>query len=223
MESEIESIEAVSRAVDRIVRRGRLAEFELTNGIVLTIKPVPPLLINAINQEFQEQLPAPPKILIEEKGREEENPNDPEYLRQIGELAERQQEGVANLLLGVGTEIKFVPDDMFKPDDEGWVQQVQFAAELANKQLEIPSDGVKRYLCWLRFYAMESNTDVALCQGLCMQLAGIREGEIEEVVESFRSLPQRGTDSHSEVEGIRSNGYTGNRADRRSSARNRGA
>jgi hypothetical protein len=216
---ELQSIEAVSRAVDRITRRGRTAEFELSNGIVLLLKPVPPLLVQAVTQEYQP--PSPPKVFIEEKGREEENPNDPEYLRNIERLANEQELAVGNLILGVGTSVKSVPDGYFMPNDDNWIAQVEFASKLSGTDLKIEKeDTVKRYLCWLRYYAMETGSDVALCTGITIQLAGIQESEIEEVVDSFRGVQERGPNTESTVASGSENGHTANRASRRSSARN---
>src|SRR5688572_31752980 len=97
---DINNFDHVSRAVDRIVRKGRIAEFELSNGIVLELRPIPPHLLSAVNGSFQ--LPDAPKIWIEEKGREEENPNDPNYLKEVSRIADEQENAVNNLVLGVG-------------------------------------------------------------------------------------------------------------------------
>lgn len=217
MNKELDAIDAVSRAVDRITRHGRFAEFTLSNGIILALKPVPPLLIQAISQEFEQ--PAPPKVWMEEKGRDEENPNDPEYAKLIEKLEEEQNQAVNDLLLGVGTSIKFVPEGFFRPEEDGWVQKVKFAASIAHKELEIEeADEIKRYLCWLRFYAFETSGDAALAVNLTLQLGGIREGEITEVLESFRSLPERGADTERPPETGSQNGNRTNRAARRASS-----
>lgn len=220
MNDHIEAVDAVSRALDRIKRTGTTAEFTLSNGIVLTIKSVPPYLAQAVQNEFK--MPQPPKVYMEEKGREEENPNDPAFLREINEIAEKQQLATNDLYLAVGTAIKSVPENMFGPDDDGWILQVEFASKLVGTDLHIErEDQIKRYLHWLRFYALETGGDIALATSLPIQLAGIREGEVEEVIESFRSLPQRGSDSESPTSIEHQNGNTDNRAARRGRPRNR--
>lgn len=219
MQESIESIDLVSRAVDRIKRRGRFAEFTLSNGIVLTIKSVPPILVQAILKEFEP--PPPPKVYMEEKGRDEENPNDPNYLRELAALEERQSTAINNLYLGVGTTFKSVPEGYFSPEEDGWIEKVEFAANLTGSHVNIDKQpGVKRYLCWLNYYAMETATDMLLCQGLPLQLAGIREGEVEEVVESFRGVQERGADTDGGSETGSENGHSANRAARRSRSRN---
>lgn len=217
MQQELEAIESASKVIERITRKGRFVEFRLSNDIVLTIKPVPPLLLQAISQEFAP--PPPPKVYIDEKGRDEENPSDPEYLRLLAELSIKQDLAVNDLVLAMGTVIKSIPEGYFLPQEDGWVTQVQFAANITGKKIEIGDDPIKRYLCWLRFYAMETQSDIVWCNQLPLQLVGIREGEVEEVMEFFRSIPERGTDTNSAVATGNQNGHTENRAARRSRTR----
>lgn len=215
LEQETEAINAVSRAVDRVKRVGRGAEFQLSNGIILRIKSVPPFLYQAVQNEFK--APPPPKVFIEEKGREEENPNDPEYIRLLIELDEQQSLAINDLFLAAGTEIISVPEGYYLPEEDGWIASVEFAQNITGKELRIDRENpIKRYLHWLRFYALETGADIALATRLPMELGGIREGEVEEVMESFRGLPQRGTDTSSEATTGNSNGHTANRAARRS-------
>lgn len=215
MNQEIESINAVSRAIERVHKVGRGAEFELSNGVILKIKSVPPFLVQAVQNEFK--TPTPPKVFIEEKGREEENPNDPEYLRLLVELEEQQTLAVNDLFLAAGTEFISAPEGYYGPEDDDWIAVVEFAQNITRKEIHIErSDKIKRYLHWLRFYALETGGDIALATSLPMQLAGIREGEVEEVMESFRSLPERRIDPQDSASSRNSNGHTTNRAARRS-------
>lgn len=215
MNQEIEAVNAVSRAIERVKRVGRGAEFTLSNGIILRIKSVPPFLVQAVQNEFR--TPTPPKVMIEEKGREEENPNDPAYLRLLEELDEQQSLAINDLFLAAGTEVISVPDGYFMPEEDDWISVVEFAQNITGKDIHIERDNqVKRYLNWLRFYALETGGDIALATRLPMELAGIREGEVDEVMESFRSVPQRGTDTQDSASEGNSNGHTANRATRRS-------
>lgn len=215
MNKELESINAVSRAIERVRRVGRGAEFELSNGIILAIKSVPPFLVQAVQNEFRP--PNPPKVYIEEKGRDEENPNDPAYLRQLEELSEKQDLAVNDLFLAAGTSVVSVPEGYFKPEDDDWIAVVEFAQNITGTKIQIDRDDkIKRYLHWLRFYALETGGDIALATSLPMQLAGIREGEVDEVMDAFRSLPGRRADSESGAPAGSQNGHTANRAARRS-------
>lgn len=215
MQEEMAAMDVVSRAVDRIRRHGRFAEFELSNGIILNIKPVPPLLLQAVNNEFV--YPTPPKIFLEDKGREEENPNDPKYLLELEKFEEAHNTAIQDLIFAVGTSVKSVPSGYFKPEEDGWVAQIEFAGKIAGRPIKIAkADEVQRYICWLRLYALESGSDVALAQSLSMQLTGIREGEVEEVIDSFRGLPERRSDTEGQLTPVSQNGNSANRAARRS-------
>lgn len=214
MEDEKAAIDAVAAAVDRVTHKGRFAEYELTNGIVLRLKPVPPLLIQAVNNEFAPV--AVPTVFLEDKGRKEENPNDPTYLKSVEEQEERQNLAIQDLVFAVGTEVISVPDGYFKPEEDGWIASVEFANKITGGDLKIERDDpLKRYLYWLRFYALETTNDVVLVNSLPNMLAGIRENEVEDLINSFRGVPERGTDTESTVEAISQNGYTANRAARR--------
>lgn len=220
--NEFDAIDAVSRAIDRIKRRGRFADFTLTNGIELTIKPVPPLLLQAVQEEFQQ--PDPPVVWMEEKGRDEPNPNDPTYVKEVEALETRQTVATNDLLLAVGTEVKHIPEGYVGPEDDSWIEGVEFAGRLTGTDIKVDRDDkVKRYLAWLRFYALETGPDITLATSLPMSLAGLREGEVQEVMDSFRSIPERRPDSDSQAESGHQNGNNLNRAGRRGRPRSRGA
>lgn len=219
MQEELEAFEAVSRAIDNVKRIGRNAELTLSNGIVLNIKSVPPYLIQAVTREFKE--PTPPKVMMEEKGREEENPNDPSYLRELQEVWEKQALAINDLYLAVGTSVKSVPEGYYRPEDDEWIDQVIYAGNLVGLNIEINRDDkIKRYLHWVRFYACETGMDAALAQGLSAQLAGIRQDEVEEVMESFRRPTPRAADREPEPEEGNQDGDNENRASRRRRPRN---
>lgn len=219
MQKELNAADTVQRAVDRIVRRGRFADFTLSNGIVLKVKPVAPYLMTAVVKEFE--YPDPPKVYMEEKGRDEENPNDPEYTKTVAEIDAARDLAVNDLLMGVGTEVSSVPEGYFPPESDNWIDQVEFAFRITGKELNIErSDTIRRYLCWLRFYALETQIDLALASGLPLQVAGIQEGEVEEVIESFRGVSERGADQQGLSTDGSENGDPENRAARRRRTRN---
>lgn len=219
MEAEARAI-ASADSVLSAVRKGRNGELTLHNGIKLLCKPVPPLLLQAIGKRYTP--PPPPKVFIEEKGRDEENPNDPAYLKQLEELEEEQNLAVQSLVLGAGTELISVPEGYFRPEDQGWIDKVEFTTELAGIKLNLDtSSEVKKYICWLRYYALETASDAALAEALPLQLAGIREGEIQEALEGFHGIQGRRTDTQSPSETGDQDGDSANRAARRNSSRNR--
>lgn len=160
----------------------------LSNGIVLKMKPVPPLLLNSIANSVPE--PEVPKVWIEEKGREEENPEHPAYLKAIIDRANLVGIMIIDATLAVGTELVSVPDNMLKPEDDGWLWQ----AKHSGKEFDL-TDPKDRYLAWLRYYAVETQDDLNNLNTIPQILAGIREGEVDKVSNSFRGDEERGADS----------------------------
>lgn len=222
MNDELKAMNAVSRAVDRVHRNGRFGTLELSNGIVLKIKPIPPLFMSAVVSEFKS--PDIPKVYIAEDDRWEENPNDPNYLKEMTEIILAQNLAINDMAMAMGTEIISVPDGYYLPDEDAWIDQVKFAASITGVELNIDKDDkIKRYICWLRFYALETGADASLATGLPMELAGVREEEVDEAIESFRSASKRRTNTDLSLESGSQNGYIPNRSDRRSRTRDRGA
>lgn len=221
MQEELDASEAVSRAIDRVKRVGRFAELELSNGIVLTLKPIAPFMITALSKEFEP--PPPPKVFLEEKGREEENPNDPAYIRELERLNEASNLAMNDLVLALGTAVKSIPEGYFPPEDDSWIEQVEYAFSVVGQDIKIErEDKIRRYLHWLRFYALETLVDTSMATSLYWSLVGIAEGEVAEALDSFRNIPKRGADSVSAPAETSENGNSTNRATRRASARSRG-
>ena len=134
-------------------------------------------------------LPEPqvPRTYIEELGREEENPEDPDYLAACEEHDGRTFEVTSNMFLAVGTSILEVPDGVDKPDDDGWLQVLEAVG--------IPIDTstpARRYLAWLQYYALAEQSDLLLLIGAVAARSGVQEGAVQVAAKSFRSGKRRG-------------------------------
>lgn len=221
MQEEIDTIEAVSRAVDRIERRGKTANFTLVNGIVLKLKPVAPYLLVAVEREFPD--PEPPVTWIDEKERNEPNPNHPDHVKALEQNTWKKDLALNNLVLGVGTEFVSAPRGYYGPEEDEWLKVLEVAASITEKPLLFKKDDpTARYIAWLRFYALQSQVDITVVTTLTYQLTGIAEGEVDEILEAFQGGKGRGTDSNDSPPPRSENGNKPNRAARRSSPRNRG-
>jgi len=69
------SAAAVRAVAETLAEDVAPVEFRLANGCLLGIKPVAPFLIRRAVTKLDR--PSPPKVLIQDKGREEEVPDDP--------------------------------------------------------------------------------------------------------------------------------------------------
>lgn len=152
---------------------------ELSNGIVLKLRPVPPFAMREAALRIKP--PKPPIVLIEEKGREEPNPNDPDYIEALDQFAQDQAEAISNILILLGTSVESVPPDMCRPEDDDWIDVFNVLG------VEIDADNRhQRYLAWMRFYALETQRDIADVVSSCISRSGVTEAEVQRVVASFR-------------------------------------
>lgn len=155
-------------------------QYTSKNGIVFRLKPVPPLLIVDAQKVHKE--PKPPKVLIEDKGTQEENPNDPEYQRQLAEHRATIAEISNAVILTRGSEVLSVPDGLDKPSDPDWAEDVH---DLTG--IEVPEKGRRRYFCWMKYVALSSMDDFQEIVQRISRLGGITmEVDVAEAEARFR-------------------------------------
>jgi hypothetical protein len=176
------SLEA--RAFEAAVKAGgdgALATVLLSSGIVLKVRPVPPLAIRQAVMNVER--PRVPIVFIEEKGREEENPDDPGYRDALVEYRIATGMAAMKALLVLGTQVESLPDGLSGPEDDGWLEELQDAG------LDIEASSPRaRYLAWLQFYALKTNEDLAAAMDGPRKASGITEEDVALAVQSFRGL-----------------------------------
>ncbi len=181
---------AFSAAVDAVAEggsKGLKDTVTLANGVVLAVKPVPPLLIRKAVGKIKR--PTVPRAVLD-KGREEDNPGDPEYNAAMDEYAQLTFDAGANVMLAAGTRLLSVPEGIDKPEDDGWLEilaAADFEPDLKN--------ATSRYLSWLSYYAISSERDVVDVVMAVTKLSGVPESEVAKAVETFRGGEARGADN----------------------------
>lgn len=183
-----ETIEAAAGAIDEISNGTGPATITLSNGLVLGIKPVPPYLI----QKAAATLKAPvvPKIFLDDKGREEENPGDPAYQEALLAYNIKVADAGANVMLGAGTAVVELGPDMEGPDGPTWADTLEFFGVEFNH-----SSQMSRYITWLTCYALPTASDLQLAVTAVAKRTGISEEEAAEALASFRDRTLRRTDN----------------------------
>lgn len=171
----------------------------LSNGVVLKVKSMPPMLLNAAANTIP--VPPVPKFFNDEKGREEENPNHPDYLAALEARNATVAISTMNLVFAASTEIDHVPDNMMRPEDDGWIK----IAHMAGFNFD-PEDKIERYLAWLKSYALATIQDLSEAQRIPLELSGVSEQEVGEAIQNFPSGEERGTDMGSSIEEPSPNG-----------------
>jgi len=109
------------QALDAVKESGRQqvgTEVTLSTGYKVRLVPVAvPIIRDAM---FRIKFPVPPKIYIESKGRDEENPNDPRYLQEVAETEERRSMAALDVVIIQGVELI---DGI--PEDDRWLRNLK--------------------------------------------------------------------------------------------------
>ena len=189
-EGELQSlgIKAAGQAAANGARREVPKSIKLSNGITLKVKPMPPMLFNSVVNSIPE--PEVPKVYMEDKGRDEPNPNHPDYIKAVNERTVAISLATMNLILVACTEIEYLPDGMEGPESDDW----PYLAEMAGITFD-HSNKHERYLAWLRAYAISTVNDMTQVQTVPLMLAGVSEEEVDTAMDAFRSGEARDSDS----------------------------
>lgn len=188
MSNEGKAIEAAAEAIEEAEPKPVNNLITLSNGVVLKLKSVPPFLVR--QAVLKVERPKPPRMFIEDKGREEENPNDPDYIQQLAGYQAQTIDAAINVLLAAGTEIVSVPDGVSKPEDDDWLDVLDVLA------IEVRRDSpTARRLAWLRCYGIATAADITRITKAVKEGVGLTEEEVNQIAQSFRSGTVRGTDN----------------------------
>lgn len=214
LQEESEALKVAANAMLRRTATNR-AELTLSNGIVLTFRPVTPSLITAVREELEAKYPPAPVTYLEAKGRDEPNPNDPAYQEEMRRLMARTERVLNDLVVAAGVQVQTVPDGYFKQEDEGWLEDPRIVVAVASGYTFDKDNDIQRKVTWLKYYAVETWLDDRLFNRVPIELAGITEGEVQAAVDAFRGVQGRGADPDGAAapEGV--NGARGNRTARR--------
>ncbi len=177
----------------------RIREYRMENGVVLRLKPVPPMLLRAAAVRVRD--PEVPMAYIESKGRDEPNPSHPDYLRGLSEAADRRNQAALTVGLLSGTEFVSAPSGIPGPDDDEWIDVIRSTNEVAGDVIDAPDfqlelhiePGSKaRYLDWLRYYAISSETELQTLRWLTTMGVALSEEEVQASASAFRDIYARG-------------------------------
>lgn len=150
----------------------------LSTGVVVRVRPVASLIISDIARAIPE--PKIPRVYIETKAREEENPNDPGYLKALVDRETAQAMAVNDAFLLMGTEVVSAPPDLWALDSDDWIDR------LALIGIAKPEGPHARYLAWMKYIAAPLQTDiVALLHGVG-RLSAVTEDDVQAVADGFR-------------------------------------
>lgn len=163
-------------------------EITLVTGVVLALRPVPPLAIRQAIISVPE--PKVPMVRIPDREDLEPNPNDPDYLAALAVRELKQFLVTSEVMLLLGTSVCSVPDNAYGPESDEWVEPMReglgMEVDTSNKH--------KRYLSWLRFYAIATERDSFRVLDAVTAMSGVTELEVQRAADAFRGSAERGTD-----------------------------
>jgi len=120
--------EMATQAVIDQIKESVSDEYTLSTGIRVKLKPVSIELLRSVASKIKE--PTVPMVMNQDKGREEPNPDDPEYKRQVATTNEAQFMAVLDVVLIEGMELL---EEI--PDVNDWWPSLQLLQKLGHIQL----------------------------------------------------------------------------------------
>lgn len=159
------------------------------SGSKLELRAVPSLLLVAV----MKQIPAPqvPTFLNEAKGRTEENPSDPEYLRAVADHQEQMGMRTNDAMLANGVKVLELGPEVQTLESNDWAERLTFSG------LVVPESGVAREVAWLRWHVLDDTDSMEVLKHIASAGGLVAEDVVQDAVDSFRN--NEDGDSNTEV------------------------
>lgn len=172
-------ISEVINNVDETVVITQSDKWVSSNGIVFKLKKFPNIAITEANRRIKP--PKIPSVYIEEKGRIDENPSDPDYIVARREYEYKLAMAAVGIALGWGTEVLEYPNGVDKPQDTDWSDDLTQLLDI-----EVPIKGRARYVDWLRLYALTEEDFNELTKRVFSYTGLTTEEDVKVAQDSFR-------------------------------------
>jgi hypothetical protein len=172
-----ENKEAIDRAKELAAEGDGVEVLTLSTGYRGRIVPVGASLIDEIVARVK--VPEVPTFFNEEKGREEENPTDPKYLKELQEAQQKRVKFSLDAMVMFGLELE---DGL--PENDRWLQKLKYmekigALDLSDYDLDDPFE---KEFVFKRYIAVGTVDLVAIGRK-----AGLSPAAVEEAAKSFPS------------------------------------
>lgn len=159
----------------------------LSSGVVLRHKRVPPMILAKVDEKFID--PPIPMLWDTEKEHNIPNLDDPDYDKKLEQVRLDRGKAMIDILIGMGTEIEYIPDHMQNPDEDEWVENLSFV------NIDVPKLRLGRYLAWVKYYAAEAAEDIQNLAKKGSSALGVTEEDVAEAIANFQSHEERTTDT----------------------------
>lgn len=132
--------------------------------------------------------PSVPRFFNEGKGRDEDNPNDPDYVAAVQEADYQRSMMGINVAMGLGTAVIDYGDYEERPETDEWIEKLELIG------IEVPKSGVARYMAWVRYSGVLSESELADMTTQIAKLSGlVKEEDVAIAAESFPGSEERNT------------------------------
>lgn len=172
----------------------------LSTGVKLELFKPSLLAIREVERQVNANKPKPPEIYLEDKERSEENPDDPDYINELNAWQADGTERQFSIALVTGSKINYVPNDIPGLDSEEW------HGILSVVNVPLGKSTQERYIQWTKYVAAPTAMDFGSILIRLLSLVGVREEEVAEAVESFRSYKEGTADNVAAINGDNTNG-----------------
>lgn len=167
----------LAQAIDKSGGQGDDSLITLSTGVVLRAQQANPnILIRVMTAHPR---PKPPEYFNEAMGRNMENPDHPDYLKQVNAWEMEYNNGMLNVMIGTGTVLVSVPKKFSRPEDDDWVEDYRALGLPIS-----PKSPAWRYITWVLFKAAVRDTDTKLIGEKVRALSGVKEADVRNA-ESF--------------------------------------
>lgn len=151
----------------------------LSSGVKVKSKLLPPGYAVKLNREWIAKEPKPPIEFIENIGREEANPDNPDFIAAHQDWQSKFALAMFNLGMVLGLEVTEIPDGV--PAEDG----AEFLA-LLELLGESPNTTVERRVLWVQLVAATTNEDVLAIVSLLGEQGGATETGVKAETARFR-------------------------------------
>jgi len=160
----------------------------LSSGVVLhLLENLDPITLMNVMQRLEADRPEVPVTFVETLGREEQNPDDPDYLREVSTWENAYALEIIDVLILLGTEVHSVPKDVEKiPKDIEKLDGFKWLDKLRLLKVEVDKSEQGLYLAWVKHVAVKSAEDMTKLMSRVKRLAGVSEADVDEASDTFQ-------------------------------------
>ena len=150
-----------------------LGRVTLPSGVVVQTKRVPWALVAAVDARMGRSRPKPPVVFLAQRGRQQENPDDPDYKAALQSWETDKALATYDVFLLEGIDVISTPKELGGPNDQDWIERMEALGEDV-------STGARRKVRWLRYVAAPDPAAI----GLLIQEVGNRTFVSEDEVQA---------------------------------------